>query len=113
MEKEEFVPEYVYDIFKSLFENNLRPNCVRTKNITNEGLNQLITKGNLIWSNSVYDTKHQYVEGTIRWSKHEILIFFQKNKNEMTYKINILSDNLSKIDILLVGLNKYFTIDSI
>ena len=44
MEKEEFVPEYVYDIFKSLFENNLRPNCVRTKNITNEGLNQLIAK---------------------------------------------------------------------
>lgn len=113
MDKEDFVPDYIYEIFQILFENKMRPNSVKTKNITAEGLNQLISKGNLVWSNSSYEKEHQYIEGVIRWSKNQILIFFKKNKNEKTYKINILTDDLSKIDILLVGLNKYFTIDSI
>jgi hypothetical protein len=53
------------------------------------------------------------MEGVIRWSKNQVLIYFQKVENESTYKINILTDDLSRIDILLVGLNKFFTIDNI
>jgi len=113
MDIKEFAPFYVYETYENLFETKLRPNVVKTKNVTIEGLITLISKGNIIWSNSIYDKKHIYTEGVIRWSKNKILIYFEKIENELTYKICILTDDLPKIDILIVGLNKFFTIDNI
>jgi hypothetical protein len=113
MDKIEFVPSYVYDTFNTLFESVIRPNSVKTRNITSQGLTTLMEKGTVVWSNSLFDQKHYYLEGVIRWSKNQVLIYFQKVENESTYKINILTDDLSRIDILLVGLNKFFTIDNI
>ena len=113
MDKIEFVPSYVYDTFNTLFDSNIRPNSVKTRNITYEGLTTLIKKGTVIWSDTIFDQKHYYIEGVSRWSKNQILIHFQKFEVESTYKITILTDDISKIDILLIGLNKFFTIDNI
>ena len=111
MEEKYKIPDYVINIYKKLFDTELYPNIVKTKNITQEGIENVINKGNLIWSKSCYINKYIFIEGVTTWSKNKVAIYFEKLENELTYKIIILTDDLSNIDILLVGLNKFFTID--
>jgi hypothetical protein len=71
----------------------------------------LIEKNNLEWTNSIYDKGYIYIEGLVVWGKSKTFLYFKKNENEFTYKIHILTEDISKIDMLLIGLNKYYTID--
>lgn len=113
MEIREEIPEYVFDIYKTTFNKTEHPNIIRTRNITMEGVNMLINKNTLIWSSSVFDKIYVYMEGAISWGKVGVIIYFYKIDNDSTYKVYILTDELKKIDMLMVGLNKFFTIDKL
>jgi hypothetical protein len=54
-----------------------------------------------------------FQEGLITWGDFSVLIYFQKIENDSSYKIFILTDKLADVDLLIVGLNKFFTIDKI
>jgi hypothetical protein len=111
--KEEIIPTHVYDTYKRSFNTDKYPNIVRTKNITKDGVNALIEKNNLVWSNSIHDSGYIHLEGIVNWGADKVSVFFKKIENDSTYKLYILTDNLDKINMLLVGLNKFFTIDKI
>lgn len=111
--KEEIVPTHVHDTYKGVFNTNKYPNIVRTKNVTSEGIKTLIEKNNLIWTNSIYDSKYTHLEGIVTWGPLSIFIYFKKIENDSTYKVYILTSSLDNIEMLLVGLNKFFTIDKI
>jgi hypothetical protein len=113
MEKEPILPDYVIDKYKTLFNSFPFPNSVRTRNITREGLYSLIEKNELKWSYSNFVQSHDYVEGIVGWGKTPTLIYFSKVENEYTYKLYILTNNLDNIKMLLVALDKFFTIDKI
>lgn len=109
--EENNIPEHIINEF--LNKNSNYPNIVKTRNITLDGIKVLIEKNNLDWTNSIYDKGYIYIEGLVVWGKSKTLIYFKKNENEFTYKIHILTEDISKIDMLLIGLNKYYTIDKI
>lgn len=113
MEEKEEIPNHVIERYKITFKESLQPNIVRTKNITSDGVNTLIEKNKLIWSKSNYDKSFTHIEGVVLWGSSEVIVYFKKIDNENTYKIYILTNNLEKINMLLVGLNKFFTIDKI
>jgi len=115
MEEKEEIPKHVFDRFKSYF-NTVKdnyPNIVRTRNINNEGVKVLIEKNKLLWFKSIYIETHTYIEGVVKWGSSNVFVYFKKVDNESTYKIYILTNNLENIEMLLMGLNKFFTIDKI
>lgn len=113
MEKEPILPEYVIDKYKTLFNSFPFPNIVRTRNITREGLYSLIEKNELKWSYSHYINGYEYIEGIVGWGSKPVLLYFKKLDNDNTYKIYALTNNIDNLDMLLIGLNKFFTIDKI
>jgi hypothetical protein len=113
MEKETILPDYVIEKYKTLFKSFPFPNIVRTRNITKTGLEQLIEKNEIIWSYSYYITCYEYFEGIVSWGINPVLIYFKKLENDNTYKLYVLTNNLDNLDMLLIGLNKFFTIDKL
>lgn len=114
MENNKLIPDHVFETFKNKFKTETYPNIIRTKNITKDGLDILINKNKVLWSSTVYDhSEFNYIEGNIWWGSNEVLIYFEKIENDSTYKVFILTTDLNKINMLLMGLNKFFTIDKI
>ena len=113
MENKNLVPEKVFEIYKKKFKYDLHPNIIRLKNITQLGINTLIEKNKLEWTYSIFDVSHKFQEGLISWGDNQVLNYFQKIENDSSYKIFILTDKLTQVDLLIVGLNKFFTIDKI
>jgi hypothetical protein len=113
MENKNIIPEKIFEIYKNKFKSNAHPNIIRLKNITQKGLDTLIEKNNLEWSYSIFNNGHIFQEGLITWGSFLVLIYFQKIENDTSYKIFILTDKLTDVDLLIVGLNKFFTIDKI
>ena len=115
MEEIEEIPKHIFERFMKTFDKKFMPNTVRTKNINAVGLKTLIEKNTLVWSNSIYDTIYTYIDGLVIWGSwsSEVFVYFKKVYSDNTYKIYILTDDNSKVDMLLIGLNKFFTIDKI
>jgi len=115
MEEIEEIPKHIFERFMKTFDKKFIPNTVRTKNINAVGLKTLIEKNTLVWSNSIYDTIYTYIDGLVIWGSlsSEVFVYFKKVDSDNTYKIYILTDDNSKVDMLLIGLNKFFTIDKI
>ena len=114
MENNKLIPDHVFETFKNKFKTETYPNIIRTKNITKDGLDILLNKNKVLWSSTVYDhSEFNYIEGNIWWGSNEVLIYFEKIENDSTYKVFILTTDLNKINMLLMGLNKFFTIDKI
>jgi len=107
------VPEHVFERYKEVFNFNYLPNIVRTKNITKDGLDILISKNNLIWSTSIFTDDYNYIEGMVTWGKEKVLIYFKRVDNDNSFIIFLLTDTLDSLTLLIKGLNKYFTIDQI
>ena len=74
--EENNIPEHVVNQF--LNKNSSYPNIVRTRNITLDGINVLIEKNNLEWTNSIYDKGYIYIEGLVVWGKSKTFIYFKK-----------------------------------
>ena len=112
--KEDIIPNHVFERYTEKFNLKLIPNIVRTKNVTIEGVKVLIDKNGLEWTNSIYDGEYRHIEGVVNWGGTlQVFVYFKKLENDSTYKVYILTNKLTKIEMLLVGLNKFFTIDKI
>ena len=54
------------------------------------------------------------MDGVITWgNNNKVMINFKKIENSLCYGIIILTDDLENISLLLMGLNKFYTIDKI
>ncbi len=114
MENEKLIPDHVFETFRNKFKTETYPNIIRTRSITKDGLDILINKNKVLWSSTVYDySEFKYIEGNIWWGNYDVLIYFKKIENDSTYKVFILTTDLNQISMLLMGLNKFFTIDKI
>jgi len=114
MEKEKEIPQHILDYCKEIENSVLEPNVIRTRNITKLGLDTLMEKNVTEWSSSVhYEDVYRYMEGLIRWGKNNVWLYFNKNDNDSTYKLYILTFKNQEVVMLLRGLNKYFTIDRV
>lgn len=114
MEKEELIPGHVFERFKNKFKNDNYPNIVRTLNIKKDGLDILTNKNKVIWSSTVFDGNNfHFIEGIIWWGSNDVFIYFEKIENDSSYKLFILTLDLDNIKTLLVGLNKFYTIDKV
>jgi len=109
------IEDNIIEMYKNSFPEILYPNIVKTKNITKEGLDLLINKNKLYWSYSkYYDNVFDYMDGVITWgNNNKVMINFKKIENSLCYGIIILTDDLENISLLLMGLNKFYTIDKI
>lgn len=110
---DQIIPDHVFKTYKHKFNLELYPNIVRTRNITKEGLDLLISKNILLWSQSIYTDTYNYIEGIITWGKENVIVYFKRVDNDNSFNIFILNDKQESINLLLKGLNKYFTIDQI
>lgn len=114
MENDKLIPDHVFETFKNNFKTDIYPNIIRTRNITKEGSDILINKNNVLWSSTVYDNGvFNYIAGTVKWGSNRVLVYFEKVTDNTTYKVFILTTDLDDANMLLIGLNKYFTIDRI
>ncbi len=114
MYEKNILPDYVLNIFRDSFKIDEYPNIVKTKNINKDGLYTLLNKNKIIWSYSTYlNNEFDYHEGIILWGNKNVIINFKKIEKSLTYKIFIITNNLENIELLLIGLNKFYTIDEI
>ena len=111
MEEKEEIPNHIFDRYRSINKFEFYPNIVRTKNIIRDGVDVLIKKNKLLWTNSNYDKRYIHNEGLIVWGGE--FLYFKKLDNDTTYKLYILTQDITKVEMLIFGLNKYFTIDKI
>lgn len=112
MENKDIIPDHIIELYK--VKHNYYPSILKTKNITNQGLTKLIENNSIEWLDSEFDGKKQnYLQGAINYGKTNILLFFKKMEHENIFTIKILYslDDMNNVNLLLVGLNKYFTID--
>lgn len=115
-EKEEFeIPNHVIDIFSKKYE--MYPCITQTRNVIYSAIELLLKKNKLIWFNNLSDGEKTILrEGVIDYSTtYKIMIYCSKIQNEQIYKLFIFSTTENKInlDLLLKGLNKFYTIDNI
>lgn len=106
------IPIHIIELYQKKYDTY--PSILKTRNITNEGLKILIEKNSIEWLESEITGKTQiYLQGTIKYGKKEIFIYFKKLEHENIYNMKILYSlkEVDNVNFLLVGLNKYFTID--
>jgi hypothetical protein len=108
------VPDHIVDIFIKKYE--LYPCLVQTRNVTVEAIDVLTKKNKMLWFYKVYNNEFFIKQALIDYSSlYKIMVFVDSKENEKVYKLFILSSNDSgtNIDLLIKGLNKFYTIDKI
>lgn len=111
----EDIPDHVIDFFIKKY--NKYPSIIQTRNIVFDGIETLTKKNKILWFNKFFDGVKKIIkEALIEYSdSHKIFIYIKRNENESIYKLYIITDNNDGdyVNLLLKGLNKFFTIDSI
>ena len=115
-EKKDFkVPDHIIDIFKKKYE--LYPCFIKTRNVIEGGIEILTKKNNIIWFDKIFDGKNTHIkEALIDYSvNNKIMVYVKSKESEKVYELVVLSNQDSgvSVDLLLKGLNKYYTIDFI
>ena len=115
-EKKPFkIPDHVIDIFSKKYE--MYPCITQTRNVIYSGIELLLKKNKLIWFNNLSDGETTILrEGLIDYSStYKMMIYVSIVGNEKIYKLFIFSttENKNNLDLLLKGLNKFYTIDKI
>jgi hypothetical protein len=113
-EKKEFkIPDHVINTYIKKYEQY--PCITQTRNVIYSGVELLLKKNKLEWFNNFFDGENTtLMEGFIDYSSiYKIMIYVSIIGNEKIYKIHILSttENKGNLDLLLRGLNKFYTID--
>jgi hypothetical protein len=104
------IPKFVIDMYKEKYSSV--PSLTQTQNILATGLQVLIEKNKKLWFDRI---KHSDFiiekKGLIEYG--DMMIYYERNKDENIYKIFILSNTESEenINLLIVGLKKYQTIN--
>ena len=109
------VPEHVLDIFVKKYEQF--PCFIQTKNVTVDAINVLTKKNKMVWFSKVFDGQNTLIkEALIDYSStYKIMVYVKSKESEKIYKLIIMSseDSGVNVDLLLKGLNKFYTIDRI
>jgi len=114
-EKKEFkIPDHVINTYIKKYEQY--PCITQTKNVTFDAIDVLTKKNKMLWFYKVYNNEFYIKKVLIDYSSlYKIMIFVDSKENEKVYKLFILSSNDggTHIDLLIKGLNKFYTIDNI
>ncbi len=109
------VPEHVLDIFVKKYEQF--PCFIQTRNVTVDAINVLTKKNKMVWFSKVFDGQNTLIkEALIDYSStYKIMVYVKSKESEKIYKLIIMSseDSGVNVDLLLKGLNKFYTIDRI
>ena len=109
------VPDHVVDIFNKKYE--LYPCFTQTRNVIHGAVDVLTKKNKILWFNKLYNGSESILrEALIDYStNYKIMVYIKMRGNEKVYKTIILSseDSGVNVDLLLKGLNKFYTIDLI
>jgi hypothetical protein len=115
-EKKDFkVPDHIIDIFKKKYESY--PCITQTRNVTSDAIEVLTKKNKILWFNKYFDGVSNIIkEGVIDYSTtYKIMVYIKSKEREKIYNLYALSTNESDVNLnlLLKGLNKFYTIDII
>lgn len=107
------VPDFIINMYE---KKHMQLPCItQTRNVTEGAIETLLKKNKLVWFNKFYDGQKNIIkEGLIDYSNtYKIMVYI--NEKEKVYKLFILSTTESEmnVDLLIKGLNKFFTIDMI
>jgi hypothetical protein len=109
------VPDHIVDIFSKKHE--IYPCFTQTRNVTYGAIDVLTKKNKIVWFNRLFDGSEVVIrEALIDYSSnYKIMIYVKMKENERIYKLVILSSEESgvNVDLLLKGLNKFYTIELI
>ena len=107
------VPDHVVDIFNKKYE--LYTCFNQTRNVIHGAVDVLTKKNKILWFNKLYNGSESILrEALIDYStNYKIMVYIKMRGNEKVYKTIILSseDSGVNVDLLLKGLNKFYTID--
>jgi hypothetical protein len=111
--KEHKIPDHVINTYIEKYGQY--PCITQTRNVIYSGVELLLKKNKLLWFNNFFDGENTILkEGFIDYSSiYKIMIYVSIIGNEKIYKLRIFSttDNKGNLDLLLKGLNKFYTID--
>ena len=115
-EKKEFkIPDHVINSYIKKYDQY--PCITQTRNVIYSGVELLLKKNKLEWFNNFFDGEKTLIkEGFLDYSStYKMMIYISIVKNEKIYRNFILSttENKNNLDLLLKGLNKFYTIDNI
>lgn len=106
------LPECVIETFKNDF--GLVPSETFVGNIKKDGIDILLKKNEVIWFKRIISSDMElYEEGLIKYGANKLYIYFNKNEEELIYKLSILSvgkSDDSTLKILINGLKQYLTL---
>jgi hypothetical protein len=112
--KEHKIPDHVINTYVEKYGQY--PCITQTRNVTVDAIHVLTKKNKMLWFYKVYNDEFYIKQTLIDYSSlYKIMIFVNSKENEKIYKLFILSSNDggTNIDLLIKGLNKFYTIDNI
>lgn len=113
MDKISIIPDFIIKMYQDTFD--VYPSITQTSNVIMGGIELLTKKNKLVWYYNLYIKNQEFIkEALIEYNPtHKIMVYISAIDVERVYRLYILSITESKnnVDILLNGLNKFYTID--
>jgi hypothetical protein len=107
------IPKNIIDFFEKKY--NEYPCITQTPNVVYGAIEQLNKKNKILWYNNLFNGSETIIkEAIIDFSTNfKTMVFVSNVENERVYRLFILSttENKFNVDILIKGLNKFYTID--
>jgi len=111
--KKLLLPEHIIDFFIKKYDTY--PCITQTRNVTSSAIDLLTKKNKLLWFYNNFNGEQTILkDGLIDYSAtYKIMIYVSMVENEKVYKLFVIStiENQINVDLLLKGLNKFYTID--
>ena len=111
--KKTILPEHIIDFF--IKKHDSYPCITQTRNVKSNAIELLTKKNKIIWFYNHFNGEQTILkDGLIDYSStYKIMVYVSMVENEKVYKLFIISttENQLNIDLLLKGLNKFYTID--
>jgi hypothetical protein len=102
--KEFEIPKHVMEFCENTM--GFKPSVIKTEYYTYDSLKEILDKHNLVWSIKTFNDYTIYNEGIVNISNNDILFYFVKRSDEMSYKYFCLSKEEST-DSVLFYLNQF------
>lgn len=113
MDKINIIPDFIIKMYQDTYDTY--PSITQTSNVIFSGVEQLTKKNKIIWFYNLCNKNQEFIkDALIEYNTtHKIMVYVSAIDVERVYKLYILSTTESKnnVDILLNGLNKFYTID--
>jgi hypothetical protein len=82
-------------------ELNIKPSTLETEFFSIDGLNDILSKNDLIWSNRILKNGFSiYKNGIIKFKGSNVLVYFTKRNEENCYKLFFICEEKSMNSIM-------------